>query len=65
MVQRVSTVAFEGIEARAVDVQVQVSPGLPAFNILWAIKSHAILQKWSLRSALEPIPMSACRPTFS
>ena len=33
MVQRVSTVAFEGIEARAVDVQVQVAPGLPAFNM--------------------------------
>ncbi len=32
MVQRVSTVAFEGIEARAVDVQVQVAPGLPAVN---------------------------------
>jgi len=31
MVQRVSTVAFEGIEARAVDVQVGVAPGLPAF----------------------------------
>ena len=31
MVQRVSTVAFEGIEARSVDVQVQVAPGLPAF----------------------------------
>lgn len=29
MVQRVSTVAFEGIEARAVEVQ--VAPGLPAF----------------------------------
>jgi magnesium chelatase family protein len=34
MVQRVATVAFEGIEARAVDVQVQVVPGLPAFNIV-------------------------------
>src|SRR3954465_15748225 len=34
MVQRVSTVAFEGIEARAVDVQVQVVPGLPAFNVV-------------------------------
>src|SRR6266404_3075693 len=33
MVARVSTVAFEGIEARAVDVQVQVAPGLPAFAI--------------------------------
>src|SRR5688572_5715646 len=34
MVQRVSTVAFEGIEARAVDVQVQVAPGLPRFNLV-------------------------------
>jgi magnesium chelatase family protein len=34
MVQRVSTVAFEGIEVRPVDVQVQVAPGLPAFNIV-------------------------------
>jgi hypothetical protein len=38
MVQRVATVAFEGIEARAVDVQVQVAPGLPAFKILRIIK---------------------------
>jgi hypothetical protein len=41
MVQRVSTVAFEGIEARAVDVQVQVqvqvAPGLPAFAIVGSI----------------------------
>jgi magnesium chelatase family protein len=34
MVQRVSTVAFEGIEARAVYVQVQVAPGIPAFNVV-------------------------------
>src|SRR3954469_6952134 len=34
MVQRVSTVSFEGIEALAVDVQVQVAPGLPAFNVV-------------------------------
>ena len=35
-VQRVSTVAFEGIEARAVDVQVHVAPGLtlPARRII-------------------------------
>ena len=38
MVQRVTTVAFEGIEARAVDVQVQVAPGLPHFAILYMIK---------------------------
>jgi len=34
MVQHISTVAFEGIDARAVDVQVQVAPGLPAFTIV-------------------------------
>src|ERR1700740_1664099 len=34
MVHTVSTVAFGGIEARAVDVQVQVAPGLPAFAIV-------------------------------
>src|ERR1700735_3432236 len=34
MVQRVSTVAFEGIEIRPVDVQVQVAPGMPAFTIV-------------------------------
>jgi magnesium chelatase family protein len=34
MVQHVATVAFEGIEARAVDVQVQVAPGLPAFTVV-------------------------------
>jgi magnesium chelatase family protein len=34
MVQRVATVAFEGIEARAVDVQVQIAPGLPRFNVV-------------------------------
>ncbi len=34
MVQRVATVAFEGIDARAVDVQVHVAPGLPAFTIV-------------------------------
>ena len=43
MVQRVSTVAFEGIEARAVDVQVQVAPGLPAFAIVRTIKPDNVV----------------------
>jgi magnesium chelatase family protein len=34
MVQRVTTVAFEGIEVRPVDVQVQVAPGMPASTIV-------------------------------
>jgi magnesium chelatase family protein len=42
MVQRVTTVAFEGIEARAVDVQVQVAPGLPAFKVVGLIVTRLI-----------------------
>ncbi len=34
VVARVNTVAFAGIEARPVDVQVQLSAGLPAFTIV-------------------------------
>ena len=34
MVARVSTVAFEGVEARPVDVQVHVSSGNVVFNIV-------------------------------
>lgn len=34
MVTRVQTVAFQGIEAVPVDVQVQIAPGLPAFKIV-------------------------------
>ena len=33
MFARVTTVAFEGIEARGVDVQVQIGPGLPALAV--------------------------------
>ena len=34
MVARITTVAFQGIEAMPVDVQVQMTPGKPAFNIV-------------------------------
>ncbi|MBV8473987.1 MAG: YifB family Mg chelatase-like AAA ATPase, partial [Hyphomicrobiales bacterium] len=34
MVARVSTMAFQGVEARAVDVQVQIAPGNVAFMIV-------------------------------
>jgi magnesium chelatase family protein len=34
MVARVTTVAFVGVEARRVDVQVQVAPGMPGFSIV-------------------------------
>ncbi|HTJ56700.1 MAG TPA: magnesium chelatase domain-containing protein, partial [Devosiaceae bacterium] len=34
MVTRIQTVAFQGIEAVLVDVQVQIAPGIPAFLIV-------------------------------
>ena len=52
MVQRVSTVAFEGIEARAVDVQVQVAPGMPAFNVVGLPDKAVSEARERVRSAL-------------
>src|SRR5271166_295357 len=52
MVQRVSTVAFEGIEARGVDVQVQVAPGLPAFAIVGLPDKAVSEARERVRSAL-------------
>jgi hypothetical protein len=67
MVQRVSTVAFEGIEARAVDVQVQVAPGLPAFNIVGLPDKAVSEAKERVRAALKLyafafLPMARFRP---
>ena len=33
MTVQINTVAFQGIEVRDIEVQVQLSSGLPAFNI--------------------------------
>src|ERR1700753_1304043 len=63
MVARVSTVAFEGIEARAVDVQVQVSPGLPAFHVVGLADKAVSEARERVRSALIPpgLPLPARR----
>ena len=52
MVQRVSTVAFEGIEARSVDVQVQVAPGLPAFHVVGLADKAVSEARERVRAAL-------------
>jgi len=52
MVQRVSTVAFEGIEVRPVDVQVEVAPGLVAFNIVGLPDKAVSEARERVRSAL-------------
>src|SRR5262249_12822637 len=52
MGQRVATGGFEGIEARAVDVQVQVAPGLPAFNVVGLPDKAASEARERVRAAL-------------
>src|ERR1700740_320010 len=52
MVQRVSTVAFEGIAARAVAVQGQGAPGLPAFTIVGLPDKAVSEARERVRSAL-------------
>jgi magnesium chelatase family protein len=52
MVQRVTTVAFEGIESRAVDVQVQVAPGLPAFHVVGLADKAVSEARERVRAAL-------------
>src|SRR4051812_41692061 len=52
MVTRVSTVAFEGIEARAVDVQVQISAGNVVFMIVGLADKAVAESRERVRSAL-------------
>jgi len=52
MVQRVSTVSFEGIEVRPVDVQVQVAAGMPAFTIVGLPDKAVSEARERVRSAL-------------
>jgi magnesium chelatase family protein len=52
MVARVSTVAFEGIEARAVDVQVQIASGNVAFTVVGLPDKAVAESRERVRSAL-------------
>ncbi len=52
MVQHVATVAFEGVEAKPVDVQAQVAPGLPAFAIVGLADKAVSEAKDRVRAAL-------------
>lgn len=55
MVSRVQTVAFEGIEAKGVDVQVQISPGLPAFAIVGLADKAVGESRERVRAALSAV----------
>jgi magnesium chelatase family protein len=52
MVTRVATVAFEGIEARSVDVQVQLSPGNVVFTVVGLPDKAVGESRQRVRSAL-------------
>src|SRR5512145_667632 len=58
MFARVTTVAFEGIEARAVDVQVQIRPGLPHFAIVGLPDKAVAESKERVRGALNAIGLA-------
>ncbi len=52
MVAHVTTVAFEGIEAVPVDVQVQIAPGMPAFHVVGLPDKAVAESRERVRSAL-------------
>ena len=58
MFARVTTVAFEGIEARAVDVQIQIGPGLPAFTIVGLPDKAVAESRERVRGALNAIGLA-------
>lgn len=58
MFARVTTVAFEGIEARAVDVQVQISSGMPAFTIVGLPDKAVAESRERVRGALNAIGLA-------
>lgn len=52
MVSRVKTVAFQGIEARPVDVQVQIGPGVHAFTVVGLPDKAVAESRERVRAAL-------------
>ena len=52
MVSRVTTVAFQGIEAVPVDVQVHVGPGMVAFNVVGLPDKAVAESRERVRAAL-------------
>ena len=58
MVARVNTVSFQGIEVKPVDVQVQISNGLPAFTIVGLPDKAVAESRERVRSALHALGLS-------
>ncbi|WP_170346404.1 YifB family Mg chelatase-like AAA ATPase [Ruegeria atlantica] len=58
MVARAHTVAFQGVEARTVEVQCAVSPGLPAFSIVGLPDKAVSEARDRVRSALSAMAIA-------
>jgi magnesium chelatase family protein len=58
LVARVNTVAFEGIDVRPVDVQVQIASGLPAFTIVGLADKAVGESRERVRAALHALGLS-------
>ncbi|MCE7886539.1 MAG: ATP-binding protein [Alphaproteobacteria bacterium PRO2] len=58
MVARVNTVSFQGIDVRPIDVQVQISSGLPAFTIVGLPDKAVAESKERVRGALHALGLS-------
>ena len=58
MVAHVNTVAFQGIEAVGVDVQVQMASGLPAFTIVGLPDKAVAESRERVRAALGAIGLA-------
>ncbi len=58
MVAHITTVAFEGLSVTQIDVQVQISPGLPAFIIVGLADKAVAESKERVRAALSAIGLA-------
>ena len=58
MFAQVKTVAFDGIDARPVDVQVQISPGLPAFAVVGLPDKAVAESRERVRAALHAVGLA-------
>lgn len=58
MVARIKTVAFQGIEPITIDVQIQISEGLPTFTIVGLADKAVGESRERVRSALQSIGLS-------
>lgn len=58
MVQRVSTVTFQGVDVKEIDVQVQIANGLPAFNVVGLADKAVGESRERVRAALHAIGLA-------